>query len=556
MDSNVHCSCVTIVPDDVPSTQSSLLCPTHGGGGCFACQETSSLEREAAEISKKLANVLAKLASARSVKNYAHSTILAKLPNEILSHIFCAAWNAVDPSPPRGDICDYYEEPQKENRLSVALLLAGVCKRWRALTLAIPQIWTDIHVFIHRQKGDSALSILHEIVKRSKHTDLTIRLYSEPFDNIDRIDEIQPALSILQKESERWRSLQMCLPYRLISALFKPNMDLSQVNLLYVHSNERDYMGFGDPLWKDKGLRPQRLWLQSPAMQKIALSWDRVTHIVAHRFNTDHAMTVIRSAPLLTTLELMDMDEATEATEIYSGNFVHEKLQCLIYYAMDHCSAEWTLSLFDLNVFPSLKTVDYHTLFKTDDDPFLDHLMQKKPPIQELRLCGSPYESWCVMLALRAVGSTLKRLDFEPYEDDHDDFEYGILFEHLAVVKSYPPSGDPSDSGDDQQMFLPRLEYFKLTSGWPFAWDRVPAFFGSPSDPYRRPLKEFRFSAYNDHRNDDHIIPKKDLLALINLRNAGFVVESRGLRDMFEESLDFHDLGTPTSTPPSTPPSI
>ncbi|KAF4623850.1 hypothetical protein D9613_001430 [Agrocybe pediades] len=540
MDSNLRRNCVKEVPNDVPSAHSPLLCPNGDvGPGCFECRETGSLEREADEISKKLENILTKLANARSATNHSHSTILVKLPNEILSHIFCAAWDAIDPSPPK---CPFgYEEPQEEKKMSIALLLAGVCRKWRAIALSLPRIWSDIHVFIHRQKGDKALSILRNIIARSKHAHLTLRLYSEPLDCMDRIIKLQPALSILQTESQRWRSLQMCLPYELVRAFFEPNMDLSRVDLLYVHSNEHDYMGLSDPLWKDKGLRPQRLSLYSPAMRNIDLSWDRVTHVVAIDFDTDQVMKVIRSAPLLATLELIEMDEVTEVTGIYSRNFVHANLQHLIYYAGDNCTDGSTESIFYWNVFPALKTVDYHTLFKTDDDSFFEHLVRNKPPIQELKLHGSPYDSPYVVRALRAIGSTLNRLDFEPYEEFQDNFEYDDIFTRLAEVNSSPPSSDPSDLDVDKQMFLPRLEYLRFTTGWIFPWERVPAFFGSPSDPYRRPLKEFIFNTWVDF-----IIPKEDLLPLIDLRNAGFVVESEGATKVIQTSLKFY--GLPTST--------
>ncbi|KAF4623848.1 hypothetical protein D9613_001432 [Agrocybe pediades] len=535
---NNHSNRVKEVPDNVPSVHISSLCP-NGDRGCFACREIGSLEREADEISKKLADVLARLTNAKSAANHAHSTILAKLPNEILSYIFCAAWDAMDPSPPTRSLG--YEEPQEDKKMSVALLLAGVCRKWRAIALSLPRIWSDIHVFIHRQKGDNALSIFRDIVKRSNRAGLTIRLYSERVDGIDWFKGLQPALSILQKESERWRSLQMCVPYILVKALLQPNMDLSRVYSLYVHSNEHDYMGLFDPLWEDKHLRPQCLSLDSPVMKKIDIAWDRVARVVAYQFTADQAMTVIRSAPLLTTLELMQPEEGS-VTELYSKDFVHQHLQHLIYYASDWCSEESDTNLFSLNFFPALKTVDYHTMFKTDDDSFLEHLIQKKPPIQELKLHGSPYDSSYVIRALRAVGSTLKRLDFEPEEDYQDEFEYDNIFKQLTADNpSPPPSSDPSDLDNDKQMFLPRLEYLRFTSGWPFAWDRVPAFFGSPSDPYRRPLKTFIFRTWGNE-----IIPETYLIAVINLRKVGFVVESEGYTNVIQNSLEFHGLSTST----------
>ncbi|KAF9560417.1 hypothetical protein CPC08DRAFT_750467 [Agrocybe pediades] len=229
---NIHCNHVKEVPDGVLSGHISSLCP-NGDGGCFACREIESLECEAEKISKKLANVLEKLINAKSARNHAHSTILAKLPNEILSYIFCAAWNAVDPSLPERMFGP--EEPQGQERMSVALLLAGVCKKWRTIALSLPQIWSGIHVFIHRQHGHRALSILRDIVERSKRADLTVRLYSEDID-YSRIPLLQPALAILQKESERWWSLQMTDDDSLLDNLIRnkpPVQDLTLCGAAY-----------------------------------------------------------------------------------------------------------------------------------------------------------------------------------------------------------------------------------------------------------------------------------------------------------------------------------
>ncbi|KAF4623285.1 hypothetical protein D9613_001427 [Agrocybe pediades] len=211
MNSNLHSDRVKVVSDGltVVNVSQSLLTREEA---CSVCQDIKNLEQEADEASKTLANALTKLTNAKTTANYAHGTILGKLPNEIISLIFCATWDAMEPSLPERS--DGHEEPQEERKLSIALILAGVCRRWRAVALSLPQIWSDVHIFLHRQIGDKALAILRDIVARSKHVDLTIRLYSESVSgDKTRNRELQLALAVLQKESARWRSVQMCMPY-------------------------------------------------------------------------------------------------------------------------------------------------------------------------------------------------------------------------------------------------------------------------------------------------------------------------------------------------------
>ncbi|KAF4623485.1 hypothetical protein D9613_001438 [Agrocybe pediades] len=91
-------------------------------------------------------------------------------------------------------------------------------------------------------------------------------------------------------------------------------------------------------------------------------------------------------------------------------------------------------------------------------------------------------------------------------------------------------------------------EYLEFDSTWAIPWDLIPALFGSPSDPDRRPLKQFIFNK-SENYGDDHITPKKDIPPLLDLRKAGFDFQYRDSnlkdRDLFRVSLDFHNLSVP-----------
>ncbi|KAF9560279.1 hypothetical protein CPC08DRAFT_479754 [Agrocybe pediades] len=283
---------------------------------------------------------------------------------------------------------DGHEEPQEERKLSIALLLAGVCRKWRAVALSLPQIWADVHIFLHRQIGDKALAILRDIVARSN--DLTIRLYSESVSgDKTRNRALQLALAVLQKESARWRSLQMCMPYQLIKDLFEPNMDLSRIESLYIHSNEDECPISLLPLWKTKHLRPQHLSLDAPMPPlDIDMPLDRLTHVVAYRFNNDQVMKIVRSAPLLTSIDILDADEETRTSfGLHADYLVHENLRHITYKAKCYSAydAEEVNTLFSESVeYPRLTRVDYDVMLRTRRDQCFDTLDRDCPPLQEL----------------------------------------------------------------------------------------------------------------------------------------------------------------------------
>ncbi|KAF4623286.1 hypothetical protein D9613_001426 [Agrocybe pediades] len=549
---------VNVVSYDAAVVDVSSFCP-RGHRHCSWCRDIGNLEREADEASKKLASILRRLADTKYAANYAHGTIVEKLPNEIISAIFCEAWNGVDPS--LSERRDGYEGPQKERKLSLALSLSGVCRKWRAIALTLPKIWSDVHVFMHRQKGEEMLSILRDIIGRSKKSTLTIRMHSEPIDNHARIEQLQLALAILQKESERWRSLQMCLPIRIIIDFLKPNMDLSRIQSLYVHSNERDRSVLSDTtVWGNYSLQPQHLSLDGITFKNtINMCWNNTTHVVAHDFTVEQAMKLLHLAHLLTSLTLFetheDSDEAWDAGT-YSRHFLHKNLQHITYIAS---GTEDGLpdNIFTFGHFPELTRVDHDVKFKTDDNSLMDNLEEHSPPIEELTLRGSSYRSYGLEEALEAVGSTLTRLTYAPSEEPVDGSEFIGLFRRLATVKVFPrrelygPDDFYSDWDDVPDIFLPRLEYLEFTSVRPIPWDLVPALFAqTTSKPHRRPLKQFIFHKFgNGEEPEDHIIPKKDLPPLVDLRKAGFdfqYLDYNSGRDLLRVSLEYHSLPIPT----------
>jgi len=62
-------------------------CPS-SNKGCRGCNMVTKLQRDIEETAKKLTQLLADLQRAKTEMNYCHSTIIKKLPTEIVSTIF------------------------------------------------------------------------------------------------------------------------------------------------------------------------------------------------------------------------------------------------------------------------------------------------------------------------------------------------------------------------------------------------------------------------------------------------------------------------------------
>ncbi|KAF9560278.1 hypothetical protein CPC08DRAFT_818349 [Agrocybe pediades] len=494
------------------------------------------------------------MTEAKLAANWAHSTFLKTLPNEIVSIIFFMALEDVrHTSLLKRQYIRQSQEP-RQNRLLIAHLLSSVCKKWRHIAVSLPRLWADIDVFLHRQHGNDALSIFRNIIKRSKNAPLTIRLYFEPEDgntysySTITMNQLQPALTILQEESERWQSLKMSVPLKIISDLLRPRMNLSGVRSLYVQSGNQDFhdIGLVSPA-ENNGLQPRHVSFDNLTMKNIDIIWNRVTYISARHFTTLQAMKVVRSAPLLTHLKLKSVDEHPDpALSTYLPDFIHSNLRHIMYEGVD-CSVGGAKTIFSFNIFPALTRVEFYNRAAytgpgADQDTLTCNILRHSPPLKEMKLYISrPYRPHYLMSVLEAVSPTLTLLEFGPLDGYYRSWSvcnYTPLFKRFATV-------------DNHQKFLPCLKGLIFSSTKLFErWDLVPKFFASHDQQRQRPLKQFIFfiipTAANNLSGDDIFVPKKVLYQLGRLQRSGFHVHYRSRNragtNLLQESIKFHNL--------------
>ncbi|KIM34923.1 hypothetical protein M413DRAFT_449996 [Hebeloma cylindrosporum] len=151
------------------------------GGPCAPCRENAAIYHRIEELETEIAELKAKRRALATTINANHDPFIHKLPSEIGSHIFCHCMPSFG-SP----IYDLWMNQSGE--WMTPLTLGAVCRKWRQLAWATPNLWVAPYVKIEPSTAlslaESLPNLLREWLGRSGSFFLTIFFehsgYSEP----------------------------------------------------------------------------------------------------------------------------------------------------------------------------------------------------------------------------------------------------------------------------------------------------------------------------------------------------------------------------------------
>lgn len=166
-------------------------CVVLDGKPCAACTEDIELEKEIKELEIKIKKIYIRRRAIRTVMNETHDPLIHKFPPEIASHIF------IQYSPSS----ECFDRPYRTS----PLYLGAVCRRWRQLVWATPELWTSLHIGSHNR--DRAQLVL-EWLERSASLPLTIRLCAWEEDD----DGHHEVINNVNKHSARWHDMHIDIP--------------------------------------------------------------------------------------------------------------------------------------------------------------------------------------------------------------------------------------------------------------------------------------------------------------------------------------------------------
>ena len=470
-------------------------CAGLDGEPCSACTEDIELEMETKELEGQIEKIHAKRRALRTVMNENHDQLIARFPPEITSQIFI------------------HYAPPDEIQTSTPLYLGAVCQKWRQLAWGTHQLWSSLFV---RFKPDSS-QLLAQYLERSANLPLTLSLFSSP-QTID--DEIYlEAIKILNQHSSRWYVLDIALPARHLHHLYgSPEGSVLHHLVLQPDVKEstegRDAYDVARFSMKCTP-SPIHLTLAKYRLTNIDILWNRLTTVTMSYIAVDQCLELMRRAPLLEILSLLEIIRSSDLFPIPTARIVIPQLHSL---GISSTTNETLVAkILDSMRAPSLK----HWKHKA-----FSHVWEN-PPSTSTMLSFIGQSSFSLESFTVGGGTTLY--------DQLPRILYHLSSLEFLTLQFRVDNQSPTDellnrlcASDESSPFLPHLHTLHFSLELTFPWESLPRLFSSSN---RRSLKvkvDQQINAY---------IMNETMGKLVKLVDEGFNLSifREGKFDMLEE---------------------
>jgi hypothetical protein len=436
--------------------------------------------------------------------NEIHDPFIHKLPPEIGSHIFRLFFPTLD-----------FEDELIWIRVATptkVLRLGAVCRKWRQLAWATPDLWDTLYLKISpsmkRSLAESLPGLLRKWLSRSGMRPLTIFFSysgcSEDSDSYGSSDEstlksaADLVIEVINLYSGRWQNLHLDvtadIPERLCGSI-QPNQ------LRFLHLGIRGET-LPTPKFKMRSKPfPIQLTLNNFSPTSIDIGWDNITRAKLFNLNANECRDVLRRTPALEYLLAQPCDDTTVDSV---GTTIHPHLRSL------DISTRGPTFLDAINV-PSLEEWIHST--EGDHLPLtaMVSLLQRSGCcLKILNLQHIPELPDDLSILFQAMPS-LERLQLHTRVSSVAD---GVMDDILARIFNSPPSNTTIPEETCSESFLPRLQFMECRAPFataPFSWKHIPQLY---RQGHRRSLtlKSFTKESY---------ISDKTALQLLKLTDEG-----------------------------------
>ncbi|KAJ7447138.1 hypothetical protein B0H11DRAFT_2083460 [Mycena galericulata] len=347
----------------------------------------------------------------------AHLALLSparRLPEDVVAEIFTHAlpFN-------RNSILSGVEAP---------LLLCHICRAWRGLALATPQLWATLHIvtssYSTREKLEQVNAAARIWLSRSGALPLSISVVISRSSRLDY--DISTLLKTVILFSRRWKNMRFkCfghhsfLPFANLSPHDVPLLETIHVEGFHALSSPTDWntMSFLDtPRLHNVSLKTvARIFL-------FPLPWAQLSHLSLHHagqyLSAEEAHKLLRQCPSLRTFSLAVGSSGPEVAESVYDKTHMEDLQQLIVVDIFQDST----GFFENLIIPNLISLEYVASADPDDIFLFTPLLVAPNRLQCLRLSIVRSTSTVKILNCLQLVPTLRelRIQREPASDlDH-----------------------------------------------------------------------------------------------------------------------------------------
>ncbi|KAF9480630.1 hypothetical protein BDN70DRAFT_877323 [Pholiota conissans] len=196
--------------DPFQSNEDELLCDLDHPYRCGPCQKVEQMDQRIKDISALLAALKQERQTLKeqAVDNHIRSPLVHCLPPELTTYVFSLCIH--------GDI----------HTMRVPLHLSAVCRLWRNIAHAAPQLWNAIGLKVSRSSSFPPPPLMEEWLQRAGALPLSLDLYvSDPqaWKNGHFINQI---VDVILQYCKRWKFLKYGGPDIFVTSLSEEGLPL------------------------------------------------------------------------------------------------------------------------------------------------------------------------------------------------------------------------------------------------------------------------------------------------------------------------------------------
>ena len=435
------------------------------------------------ELKIRIEKILIRRRALRTAMNENHDRLIHKFPPEIASHVFFQY------SPPSA----FFDQDVSASPLD----LGAVCRKWRQLSWATPQLWSSILIRYslgryHYSNESDFLQLLTEWLERSACVPLTIR-----FEHSGRgwlLPESR-VINLLNKHSERWYDVYFDLPkghLHRFHGLSQGNI-LRRLTLCHQHS----LLGSAQISMFSMKTKPSPtdLTLVEVSLRDVDIIWNNLTVASVEEIGDDECVELIRRAPLLENLSLRRIHASSGLFPFPDTRITHPHLHSLKMLGIGRDDV--VAAILDSVCLPSLEEWIHESSLPLDD--MISSLGYLSSCLKILKINTNKVHTHQVNRLLWDL-SSLELLELRIGHERLEDLDF------LSISAQSP-------------LFLPHLKTLEFICESPFPWGSLPQIF-APS--------HWRSLTVNIYSKSRHLYDDATRDLLLELVDKGFDLRVRG----------------------------
>ena len=463
-------------------------CTAFDSQPCNPCIEDIELEKEMNELTIRIEKIVIRRRALRTAMNENHDRLIHKFPPEVASYIF------LQYCPPSA----FFDEDVSTSPLD----LGAVCRKWRQLSWATPQLWSSILIgFCPRGRYRSYdtsdnLQFVTEWLERSACVPLTIRFDWHSVPGHFRPDRIQnEVINILNKHSAKWYDVRLDIPRRYLHHFHGSSQgnNLRRLALIHRHSLYDSYPTLMFSM--NSKPSPTDLTLVDVHLGHVDIIWSNLTIASVDDIGDDECVELIRRAPLLENLSMGNIHASSGLFPFPETRIIRPHLHFL--QILEFHRDDGVAAILDSVCLPSLEEWIHECPLPLDD---------MISPLGYLSSCLKIFKissNWVYTHQLNRLLWDLSSLEFLELRIGHMRIED---LDFLSISAQSP-------------LFLPHLQTLEFICESPFPWESLPQIF-APS--HRRSL------TVNVNSKSCHLYDDETRNLLLELVDKGFDLRVRG----------------------------